>query len=100
MERKIELEMGYTCKEFTKSLQGQFTSQTDFRIHQLAENHWQIQFDQEATVDLKIHPAAPRKIGMLTLPVIKASFQFSHTKDHQQTQFFSTFSKYFHKGGG
>lgn len=93
--------MGYTPKEFMKTLQGLFITQTPYSCKEYDSSHWQISIEGEATlVDISIDEAPPRKIALLSLPVLNVSFEFEHANDDQQKDFMKTFFKFFHKGGG
>ncbi|MEE9326298.1 MAG: hypothetical protein V3U71_03305 [Cocleimonas sp.] len=98
---QIEYEMGYTPSEFKKTLQGQFTTRTEYSYKEFSPDHWLILLDKESmSVDIKINESTPRKIAMLTLPVLNVYFEFDNTSESQQVDFLKTFFKYFHKGGG
>ena len=97
----VKYEMGYTPKEFEKTLCGLFISQTPYSCEKLAQSNWQITVDNEpTTVDIIIKEAPPRVIALLTLPVLNVSFQFFKSTEEQQKVFMKTFLRYFHKGGG
>lgn len=95
-------EMGYTPNEFSKTLHGQFVqNQTDFKLVDNNQNHWQIIFPKnQAIVDIKISESTPRKIALLSLPVLEVCFCFSGINAQEQALFLKRFFKYFHKGGG
>jgi hypothetical protein len=96
-----EYEMGYTPAEFKKTLQGQFTTRTPYSYKELSPSHWLISIEVESiTVDIKIQESIPRKIAMLTLPVLNVCFEFNNITESQKEIFLKTFFKYFHKGGG
>ena len=93
--------MGYTPKEFKKTLQGLFILQTLYSCEEFSSNHWKITVENESTtVDIRIIEAPPRIIALLTLPVLNVSFNFKNTTQEQQENFMKTFFRYFHKGGG
>jgi hypothetical protein len=93
--------MGYTPKEFKKTLQGLFITQTSYCCEEYTPHHWQITVEDESTtVDIKIEEAPPRIIALLTLPVLIVSFEFQKSDEEQQKFFMKTFFRYFHKGGG
>ena len=97
----LKYEMGYTPKEFKKTLQGLFITQTSYSCEEFSHQHWQITVESESTlVDIKIEEAPPRIIALLTLPVLNVLFEFKESSEEQQTDFIKTFFKYFHKGGG
>ncbi len=94
-------EMGYTPAEFEKTLIGQFNSNTSYQVKQLTHNHWSLSHVNESfDVEVKIASAKPRKIAMLTLPVLDTEFSFINASESQQQELLKTFFKYFHKGGG
>lgn len=93
--------MGYTPKEFKKTLQGLFISQTSYSCEEYTLQYWRITVkDETTTVDIKIEEAPPRIIALLTLPVLNASFEFKESSQEQQADFMKTFFRFFHKGGG
>ena len=93
--------MGYTPIEFQKTLLGQFSLKTDYRCVEKAKGYWQIHSSKaDFLVEITIKELAPRKIAMLTLPVLETNFQFKQATQQQQDTFLATFFKYFHKGGG
>ena len=101
MGNTARYEMGYTPSEFKKTLQGQFTTKTCYSCKELSSNHCLISTeDGSMTVDIKIKESAPRKIAMLSLPVLNTHFQFNNASESQKESFLKTFFKYFHKGGG
>lgn len=98
---KRHFEMGYTPAEFEKALLGQFNSNTSYQIKQLTHNHWSVSHASEPlAVEITIAAAEPRKIAMLTLPVLDTEFSFINATESQQQELLKTFFKYFHKGGG
>ena len=93
--------MGYTPKEFKKTLQGLFITQTPYSCEEYTLQHWQITVEGESTtVDIKIEEASPRIIALLTLPVLNVTFEFQKANEEQQKTFLKRFFRYFHKGGG
>lgn len=94
-------EMGYTPKEFIKTLCGQFTTHTEYNLKEIEGSHWLISVDDEnMTVDVQIKVAAPRNLGRFSLPVLDTVFQFSNASQTNEDDFLKAFFKYFHKGGG
>ncbi len=91
--------MGYTPKEFARTLTGSFSTQTPFSVHAIDTNHWQVDLDS-AQIAIQIKPLPPRIIAMLSLPVLQVRFTFSKMPKAQQEEFFRRFFQYFHKGGG
>jgi hypothetical protein len=93
--------MGYTPKEFKKTLQGLFISQTPYSCEEFTQQNWQITVEDETTtVNIKITEAPPRIIALLTLPVLNVSFEFKESDEEKQADFMKTFFRFFHKGGG
>lgn len=97
-------EMGYTPGEFAKTLLGQFSSNTPYEISAVEESSWSIVDNSSAInpvkIEVKIAIGAPRKIALLTLPVLNTEFTFLQSSEEQEKEFIKTFFKYFHKGGG
>jgi len=101
LKNSFKYEMGYTPKEFKKTLQGLFISQTPYSCKEYSPQYWQITAENENTVvDIYIEEAPPRIIALLTLPVLNVVFDFKNSTKEQQTIFMKTFFKFFHKGGG
>jgi len=98
-----KLEMGYTISEFSNTLQGQFIQNTSFSLKQINTTEWIVSIaniSKTSSVKIKIAQAEPRKIAMLTLPVLDTRFAFENTSQIQQSDFMKIFFRYFHKGGG
>ena len=51
-------------------------------------------------IEVSIVVGEPRKIAMLTMPVLHTTFDFKQISETQENEFIKTFFKYFHKGGG
>ncbi len=101
IQKHLKYEMGYTPKEFEKTLKGLFISQTSYSCEELSSQNWQITVEDESTtVNIIIKEAPPRIIALLTLPVLNVSFEFKESNEGQQQAFMSSFFRYFHKGGG
>ncbi len=93
--------MGYTPPEFKKALLGQFNSNTPYVITEIGSDSWSIENSSESiAIEVSIAVGKPRKIAMLTLPVLNTDFAFKKITEAQQKEFMKTFFKYFHKGGG
>ena len=93
--------MGYTPLEFRKALLGQFDSNTNFTIKEIGVDSWSIEDAQESiSIEVRIAVGPPRKIALLTLPVLNTEFTFKQISESQEKEFMKTFLKYFHKGGG
>ena len=100
---KRSYEMGYTPLEFKKALLGQFNSNTPYTISAFGSgsDSWSIENKSESVaIEVTIAVGPPRKIAMLTLPVLNTEFTFKQISESQQKEFMKTFFKYFHKGGG
>ena len=95
-------EMGYTVAEFYKTLHGQFlTKQSLYSCKDLGTAHWDLSLDTDTKkVTINVTQASPRRIAMLSLPILKVSFKFYEFSHLEQEQFLQRFFKYFHKGGG
>ena len=94
-------EMGYTPQEFKKALLGQFDSNTNFTIKEIGKDAWSIEdTDESISIEVRIAVGKPRKIALLTLPVLDTEFNFKQISKPQEKEFMKTFLKYFHKGGG
>lgn len=100
-QNHLQYEMGYTPKEFKKTLKGLFVTQTSYSCEEFSHLHWKITVKGEPTVvEIKIEEAPPRIIALLKLPVLNVFFEFKESSEEQQADFIKTFFKYFHKGGG
>ncbi len=102
---KSSYEMGYTPLEFKKALLGQFNSNTAYTITNIESvagvESWSIEDQAESiSIEVSIVVGPPRKIALLTLPVLNTDFTFKQITEAQQKEFMRTFFKYFHKGGG
>ena len=100
-KNNLSYEMGYTPKEFKKTLRGLFISQTPYSCKELSILHWEITVEDQTTrVNIRIKKSPPRILALLTLPVLQVIFTFDKTTGDQQDDFMKTFFRYFHKGGG
>lgn len=101
MTLKRTYEMGYTPVEFRKALFGQFDTNTNFSIKEMGVDTWSIEDRAESiSMEVNIVVGKPRKIALLTLPVLNTVFNFKQITEAQEKEFMKTFFKYFHKGGG
>lgn len=98
----VELEMGYAVNEFGRVLSGVFTGETSpYRRKEIKSHHWAIEQPGEVfDLIIEIREKPPRKIAMLTLPVLQVIFTFTDTTESLREKFFHRFHQYFHKGGG
>lgn len=93
--------MGYTPKEFKKTLLGQFSTNTSYKVEPLTDSSWSVTDDSENFLaNIEIAVGHPRNIALLTLPVLNTDFTFEQSNEVQQQAFTRLFFKYFHKGGG
>ncbi len=97
-----EYEMGYHDDEFATVLRGPFTGEkSDYQFTEIDHNHWQLeQPGKTFGLEISIAVQAPRKLGLLILPVLQVKFTFSNTEKSLREKFFHRFHQYFHKGGG
>ncbi len=98
----VEYEMGYLDSEFGTVLRGPFTGdKSGYRCIEIESNHWQVEQSRESfQLEISIAVQAPRKLGMLSLPVLQVKFTFIDTERLLREKFFHRFHQYFHKGGG
>lgn len=54
----------------------------------------------EATVEISFTPAPPRKIALVSLPVLKVVFRFSGAETGAYRDFMAYFDLYTKRGGG
>lgn len=98
----VEYEMGYLAAEFGKVLRGPFTGErTDFESSELGRHRWRVtQTGRDFEVIVEATQAAPRKMGLFTLPVLRVRFEFENAEAETRERFFRRFHQYFQKGGG
>ena len=98
----VEYEMGYGADEFGKVLLGPFSgARSDFECVEIGRHRWLVTLAGTAfEAVIEVLEAAPRKIGLFNLPVLKVRFQFDKADTDTRTRFFHRFHQYFHKGGG
>ena len=99
---QYQYQMGYTEAEFDRALHAGFTSAaTSWRCHAWARRQWLITDEtSDLQMQINIQPLAPRQLGLLQLPVLQVSFVCLQGDADSEQRFFSSFFKYFHKGGG
>jgi len=97
-----QYDMGYTPTEFSRVLNGNFTSEkSEFNCKSVSTNHWLITHqDSVMSVNIHIEKRPDRILGAIALPVLSASFKVNSSTTQQSEFFFEKFFKYFHKGGG
>ncbi len=95
-------QMGYTLQEFARVLSGNFTREpSPWRLQTLADQQWLVlHVSQSFSVKIEVQRLAPRRIGLLELPVLEVRFNVEAGDRDLEQQFFESFSGYFHKGGG
>ena len=54
----------------------------------------------EATVEILFTPAEPRRIGLVSIPVLNVSFRFSGAEANAHREFMAYFDLYTKRGGG
>lgn len=94
--------MGYTVKEFSKVITGEFTGdQSELNGHSLGPQKWQIDLQNSTMiVDIQIQQKPQRELGAMVIPVLQVDFEVNGATEQQSNFFFKKFFKYFHKGGG
>ena len=94
-EFAIDREMGCTREEFVRWLPG-------------ATRHAPMQMNAdkavvhagEATIEISFTQAPPRKIALVSMPVLKVSFRFSGAGADAFREFMAYFDLYTKRGGG
>ena len=72
----------------------------------LGEHHWKQQAGSagvrigDGALGLKWQVAAPRVIGLISLPVLKVSFRFAGVDEEVRHTFMTRFDLYMQRGGG
>lgn len=54
----------------------------------------------EATVEILFTQAPPRRIGLVSIPVLNVSFRFSGARENAYRKFMAYFDLYTKRGGG
>ena len=91
----IDREMGCTHEEFVRWLPGA----TRHAPMQIAADKAVVQAD-DATVEISFTQAPPRKIALISMPVLKVSFRFSGAEANAYREFMAYFDLYTKRGGG
>ena len=55
---------------------------------------------RNATVEISFTPAQPRRIGLVSIPVLNVSFRFSGAETNARREFMAYFDLYTKRGGG
>jgi hypothetical protein len=72
----------------------------------IGEHHWKLQVQSagvgigDGALGLKWQVAAPRVIGLVSIPVLQVSFRFAGVDDAQRYTFMRRFDLYMQRGGG
>ncbi len=94
-EFTVEREMGCTREEFVRWLPGA----TRHAPLQMSADQAVIRV-REATVEISFTEAPPRKIALLSMPVLKVSFRFTGAGADAFRAFMDYFELYTKRGGG
>ena len=97
LPRRVELEMGYSLDEFDRVLP---LAMRDWRVDG-GDGQWQVRTTDGADVArIAVQPQAPRRMGMLELPVLMVSLDLSAADERRAGEFMHRFERGFHRGGG
>jgi hypothetical protein len=72
----------------------------------IGEHHWKLQVQSagvrigDGALGLKWRVAAPRVIGLVSIPVLQVRFRFAGVNDAQRYTFMRRFDLYMQRGGG
>ena len=72
----------------------------------VGDRHWKLQTGSagvridDGALGLKWQVAAPREIGLVSIPVLQVSFRFAGLDDTQRYTFMKRFDLYMQRGGG
>lgn len=94
-EFRLEREMGCTREEFLRWLPG---ATRHARIEIRANKA--VVHAAEATVGISFTQAPPRRIGLVSIPVLKVSFRFSGARASAHREFMGFFDLCTKRGGG
>jgi hypothetical protein len=95
IEFALEREMGCTREEFVRWLPGA----TRHAPMQIAADTAVVQAG-EATVEISFIQAPPRRIALVSMPVLKVAFRFSGDEASAYREFMAYFDLYTKRGGG
>ncbi len=95
-------QMGYTLPEFSRALHAGFTAATSaWECQDISSSEWLLcQRHGPFRMRIAVLAQPPRKLGLLTLPVLLVTFSPVTDDGASEKIFFESFFKYFHKGGG
>jgi hypothetical protein len=91
----IDREMGCTREEFVRWLPGA----TRHAPMELTDDKALVRAG-EATVEISFTQAPPRRIALVSMPVLKVSFRFSGAGTGAYREFMAYFDLYTKRGGG
>jgi hypothetical protein len=94
-EFALQREMGCTREEFVRWLPGATRHAPMLMNADKAVVH-----AGEATVEILFTPAEPRRIGLVSIPVLNVSFRFSGAGASAYREFMAYFDLYTKRGGG
>jgi hypothetical protein len=94
-EIALQREMGCTREEFVRWLPGA----TRHAPMQITADR-AVAHAGEATVEISFTQAEPRRIGLVSIPVLNVSFRFSGAGAGAYRQFMAYFDLYTKRGGG
>jgi hypothetical protein len=87
--------MGCTREEFLRWLPGA-TRHAPMQIH--ADRA--VVHAGDATIEISYTPAPPRRIALISMPVLQVSFRFSGADANAYREFMAYFDLYTKRGGG
>jgi hypothetical protein len=91
----IQREMGCTREEFVRWLPGA-TRHAPMRV---GADSASVKVG-DATIEIAFIPAPPRRIALVSIPVLKVSFRFSGADARARLEFMAYFDLYTKRGGG
>lgn len=94
-EFALQREMGCTREEFVRWLPGA----TRNAPMQLSADSAQVRAGA-ATIEISFTQAPPRRIGLVSMPVLRVSFRFSGAGADAYREFMAYFDLYTRRGGG
>jgi hypothetical protein len=94
-EFSLHREMGCTREEFVRWLPGA-TRHAPMRI----QTNTAVVHAGRVTVEISFTQAPPRRIALVSMPVLKVSFRFSGAEPGAYREFMAYFDLYTKRGGG
>ena len=93
----IVREMGYSVDEFTRVLP---LAMRDFVINELSDG-WRVSdAELKLIATIRIAPLPERRMGSLSLPVLRVTLDLGASGGVQAAAFLRRFDRGFHRGGG